>query len=456
MRRTDVSSGPRRPSLAAEEHLEERSAGLNRQRERLLSTMVETVAHGGYARTSIGELARRAGISRATFYELYPDKEACFLAAFVRQEQRLLAHLGGADTWPDHAMEFACGALAAFATENPRTVEFLLHEALLAGAEAARRRDALARLIHERVLAREADATRSLEPLAAPRELILGAVLRLLVMRSKSGALAPRSLATELSEWIGGYRAPEPTGRWRELTPVPGLIRPPGGENDGGSLRRSVPKGRHGLSAEAVRSLQRERIAYGTALAIHERGYAEATVSQIVSCAGVSRDVFYSEFHDKHEAFNEAAKLVFEQLLAKMASAYYGSAASWPQRVWDAGCAFCQFLEDNPVLAHFLFVGTSAPHPQVDRVNEYVMAFKVFIDDGFAHGPRSAALPRVTSDALVCAVLAIVTFKIREGRIRELRGLVPAIVYTVLAPFLGRESAEKFVDGQVAAALSAR
>ncbi|OBJ99904.1 hypothetical protein A5638_06270 [Mycolicibacterium fortuitum] len=44
---------------------------------------VEIVAERGYAGASVREIATRAGISTKTFYELYPDKEAAFLATYA-------------------------------------------------------------------------------------------------------------------------------------------------------------------------------------------------------------------------------------------------------------------------------------------------------------------------------------------------------------------------------------
>jgi AcrR family transcriptional regulator len=431
-------------------------AASEQQRDRLLGAMVEIVAHGGYARTSIGELARRAGVSRGTFYELFDDKSGCFIAAFSEQESRLRDDLhAGEGEWPDRALEAVLERLVSFASERPRSFEFLFHEALLAGPEATRRRDELGRWILGRVRDREARAGENLAPVAAPTELILGGVLRLVTMHTKAETLEPKRLSAELADWVAAYRGAEGGLRWQALTPVADLTREPAVSGDPEVLRRSVPKGRHGLSAEALRALQRERIAYGTARAIHRKGYAEATVSDIVASSGVSRDVFYAEFHDKHQAFDEAAKLVFEQLLATMASAYYGATTSWPERVWSAGEAFARFLEDYPVLAHFLFVGTSSPHPQVERVNEYVLAFKVFIEDGFAYGERSAEVPGIASEALVCVVLAVVAYQIREERVGEIRGLIPAIVYTVICPFLGRHEADAFISRRTRAALGA-
>ena len=52
------------------------------QRERLLDAAIDVVAEKGYAATTIADLTKAAGISRTTFYELFEDKEACFLAAY--------------------------------------------------------------------------------------------------------------------------------------------------------------------------------------------------------------------------------------------------------------------------------------------------------------------------------------------------------------------------------------
>lgn len=52
------------------------------QRERLLRAMAEAVAEHGYAKTSVAQVLRRAGVSRESFYEQFANKEDCFLAAY--------------------------------------------------------------------------------------------------------------------------------------------------------------------------------------------------------------------------------------------------------------------------------------------------------------------------------------------------------------------------------------
>jgi len=51
------------------------------QRERLLVAVAKTTAEQGYNATTIGDVCTAAGVSRATFYELFKDKEDCFHAA---------------------------------------------------------------------------------------------------------------------------------------------------------------------------------------------------------------------------------------------------------------------------------------------------------------------------------------------------------------------------------------
>jgi len=62
------------------------------QRERLLVAVAKTTAEQGYNATTIGDVCTAAGVSRATFYELFKDKEDCFHAAM---ELSLADAMGG-------------------------------------------------------------------------------------------------------------------------------------------------------------------------------------------------------------------------------------------------------------------------------------------------------------------------------------------------------------------------
>ena len=64
------------------------------QRDRLLRAMTAAVAELGYANVRIADVVDRARVSRQSFYEQFPDKEACFLAAHERGIGLILERLG--------------------------------------------------------------------------------------------------------------------------------------------------------------------------------------------------------------------------------------------------------------------------------------------------------------------------------------------------------------------------
>lgn len=60
------------------------------QRERILDAMAQAVAEKGCAATSVADVVALAGVSRRTFYELFKDKDDCFLAAYRAGMELLL------------------------------------------------------------------------------------------------------------------------------------------------------------------------------------------------------------------------------------------------------------------------------------------------------------------------------------------------------------------------------
>ncbi len=52
------------------------------QRSRMLAAAMEAVEEVGYARMTVAQVIGRAKVSRKTFYDVFADREDCFLAAF--------------------------------------------------------------------------------------------------------------------------------------------------------------------------------------------------------------------------------------------------------------------------------------------------------------------------------------------------------------------------------------
>jgi AcrR family transcriptional regulator len=112
------------------------------QRERLLEAAVRVVAEKGYAAATIGDLTGEAGVSRTTFYELYEDKESCFLAAYDNAVEALVRRVVAAyeseERWPGRARAGLAGLLEALA-EEPALARLSLVDIGSAGPAAQRR-----------------------------------------------------------------------------------------------------------------------------------------------------------------------------------------------------------------------------------------------------------------------------------------------------------------------------
>jgi AcrR family transcriptional regulator len=68
------------------------------QRERLLAAMTELLAAHGYRGLSPGDIASRAGVSLAAFYDCFENKDACVFAGYDRFIEVLLGRMNALDT----------------------------------------------------------------------------------------------------------------------------------------------------------------------------------------------------------------------------------------------------------------------------------------------------------------------------------------------------------------------
>jgi len=123
------------------------------QRARLLDAMIEACREHGAGAVTVAHVVSRAGVSRRTFYELFPDREACFLAAFDEAIARASQRVG--ETYDPRArwrvrIRAALTALLELFDDEPAMGRLLVVESLAAGPAALQRRSqVLARLIAE-------------------------------------------------------------------------------------------------------------------------------------------------------------------------------------------------------------------------------------------------------------------------------------------------------------------
>jgi AcrR family transcriptional regulator len=104
-------------------------------RDRILVAMYEIVAKRGYQGTTIEHIVKRAGISRATFYEHFENREDCLLAGFADAEKELrrrTAEATATGEWPNR-VRAALRAFVEYCTSEPALARTCLVEAVTAG-----------------------------------------------------------------------------------------------------------------------------------------------------------------------------------------------------------------------------------------------------------------------------------------------------------------------------------
>jgi AcrR family transcriptional regulator len=115
------------------------------QRQRLYEAAARVFARLGYADASAEAIAREAGMSKATFYEHFANKEECIVALFDRAAEVVLAAMAdSAQRAGDDPVERLRAGTRAFlraVATHPETSQTLLVEIIGAGPVAARRRD---------------------------------------------------------------------------------------------------------------------------------------------------------------------------------------------------------------------------------------------------------------------------------------------------------------------------
>jgi AcrR family transcriptional regulator len=121
------------------------------QRERLLEAMLRVAAAKNYEATTVTDVIEVAGVSRATFDEMFEDKSACFLEAYDAVFDVLVAHVTAAfesaadEPWPER---IAAGlrALVGLLSIEADIARLSMVEVTAAGDDArSRYRAALAR-----------------------------------------------------------------------------------------------------------------------------------------------------------------------------------------------------------------------------------------------------------------------------------------------------------------------
>jgi AcrR family transcriptional regulator len=139
------------------------------QRERLIAAMAEVCAEGGYAAATVAEVARRAGVSTASFYRQFKDRRECMLVSFEELFGRLLGEVERAcagEAEPAGKVRAGVRTAASLLAADAPTARLLTVEIAAAGTEGVQRQHEAIERLAARL--REARGPEAAEPSSFP------------------------------------------------------------------------------------------------------------------------------------------------------------------------------------------------------------------------------------------------------------------------------------------------
>jgi AcrR family transcriptional regulator len=419
------------------------------QRERLTNAIIELSAKGGYQGVSVAQVSSHARVSSATFYKLFGGKEDCLLAAYRSVADRLLKEVRtvrpAGDDWRS-TLHASLYALLCAIRDDPDGGRLLFVEAAAGGSLIAEeRRRVLGEF--ERLVQSVLDGVPETgDRLDIPASAFVGALRSIISRRLRTNTVDQLPAMTDdMIGWLGSYAVPPGASIWSTGPRATLAVGPTGTPR--APSRRRLPRGRHGLPAGLVARSQRTRIIYATAEVTMAKGYANATVADIVAKAGVARDVFYEHFTDKQHAFLEAQQHPVQHIVDTCASAYF-SVPDWPERVWNGLDSLLKLIASAPPISHLRLVECYAAGPvAIRRAEEITRSFTIFLEEGYSYRPEAQKLPRVSSEAIAGAMFEIVQRHAARQDFGGLPGRLPQLTYITLAPFTGPEAAVELVEG---------
>lgn len=191
-----------------------------------------------------------------------------------------------------------------------------------------------------------------------------------------------------------------------------------------------LPRGRHGLSREQVEGSQRLRLLRAMAEVMAEKGYADTSVADVLRRARVSRETFYELFSSKEDCFMSAFEQAYAHILDAVSSAPKGAqlAAGEEAPIERFSRIFRDYLEalaSDPAAARVFLVEVYAAGP---AAIERRLELQAGLAQSLGTLVATSEEDRFAIEALVAAVVQLVTARLAVGDIEGLRQLHSPVV----------------------------
>jgi AcrR family transcriptional regulator len=400
----------------------DRDAARREQRERLFAAVVASCEEKGFDATSVEDLLRTSGVSRATFYEQFDDKLDCFRAAEDEMVAAAISAVADEFGGDGDAIRRPHAALEAFVrliVAQPAAARMCLVESYAAGETGI---SPVRRAIDWIILLGRDAAEQMPERAAMPPELLRGIIGGL--YQVIYGRLLERreeelpGLVPGLWEWAMSFPSP------------PRPLRRPGRL----IVARPISTGPPFASYSPE-----QRIIRGFAAAVAKKGYPATTIADIAAAASISQTTFYEHFEGKEDALKATLDSSGAQLLAAVMPALR-RADDWRIALRICFEEMCGFLASEPAFASLRCVDIYGAGPAAiagrDDIGRQIVG--AVLEPAMKSGINATDL---MIEASAGAIYGVLFEGVWRGKTADLPRLAPFLTYFALAPFVGAEEA---------------
>ncbi len=198
---------------------------------------------------------------------------------------------------------------------------------------------------------------------------------------------------------------------------------------------------------QLVEERRRRRILLGALNVFGEKGFARATVQDLIDEIGISRATFYKYFSDRESclaALNDELLLWLEA----EAEAAIATAPDWASQVRAATERLVALVVSDPRIAHICGIEPALVSDQIRaRRSAYLDGLATVLRKGRAHSRWGDVLPMTLEDFLVAGAISLAARPGGPDRHPLPKELGPEIAELMLLPYLGAAKARKVVRG---------
>lgn len=462
------------------------------QRLRIHGAMVEAVATGGYANTSVKQVVSLAGVSRRSFYEQFANKQECFLATFdlvaARGVQRISEAYRSSDGDLEDRIRASVAIMADEIEVNAKGAGLVLVHAPTAGpAGQARLRSAIG--MFEQMLASSFARSRRVSQLPQPViRSIVGGAQEAMSLRLRTGrAQEIAAISEDLVRWTLLFHTPSiqhvsellaararastaaataataaaarrgtnatATAVGAGLRPHMRLLPDPQTERRLRAERSNLallPTGSYQRSRTATRRLAGPRIserelrarlrASALNLVVVE-DYAELSAPQIAETAGIPIEAFCELYSSKDECFLAAFDELCDELLQVAADPELVS-EDWPHAVRRVLGKLLRWLAERPLYAQVIASQALSAGPESMQRDVALMGDVATL---LTEGAPEPARSKIAVEGVAGAIWHTIRCQVASEQIELLPALTDHLAYVILTSFLGAEAAAEIV-----------